>query len=126
MGPRDGADGGIAAPIAGALAVAAALLLACLWTPAAWASASDRGNAQVAFTARGSVEQIQVTGANPGQGLRLIDRRGDVVDAERGGSLGGIVSRHVRPGGGYRVRQPGGAESASLRVLPRRSAPPDT
>jgi predicted acyl esterase len=126
MGPRDGADGGIAAPIAGALAVAAALLLACLWTPAPWASASDRGNAQVAFTARGSVEQVQVTGANPGQRLRLIDRRGDVADAEKAGSLGGIVFRHVRPGGGYRVRQHGGAESASLRVLTRRSAPPDT
>ena len=52
-----------------------------------------------------------------GQRLKLVNRRGEVVDSQRAGSLGGIVFRHVTPGGGYRVRQRGGGESPALRVL---------
>jgi len=93
---------------------------------AAWAGAPTSGAAQVDFTARGSVEQVQLTGANPGQRLKLVDRRGEIVESKRAGSLGGIVFRHVRPGRGYRVRQSGGAESSAFRVLTPRPAPPDT
>jgi uncharacterized protein len=110
----------------GVLAATAALLLAAAFAPAAWAGGAARGTEQVAFKARGSVEQVQVTGANPGQQLKLVDRRGAVVDSQRAGSLGGIVFRHVPPGGGYRVRQSGGGESPAFRVLTARPAPPNT
>jgi predicted acyl esterase len=115
--PREGAIGR-AASIAGALAAAAAVLLFAL--PLASASA------QVAFTARGSVEQVHVTGANPGQQLRLINGGGKVVRTQRAGSLGGIVFRRLQPGGGYHVRQGNGQQSPSLRVLTDQSAPPNT
>lgn len=73
--------------------------------------------------ARGSVEQVQVTGAVPGQAVKLL--RGDSrVDSRRAGELGGVVFRKVEPGRGYRVRQ-AGAEDGPVRVLTDRSAPPD-
>ncbi len=103
---------------AGALALAAAMLFGV--------ALADAAPAKVAFTARGSVEQVQVTGADAGQRLKLINRRGKVVDSERAGSLGGIVFRHVTPGGGYRVGQSRGGKSPRLRVLTDRSAPPST
>jgi uncharacterized protein len=113
----DGLNRGVAR-LAGALALVAAMLFG-----AAGASAAP---AKVAFTARGSVEQVQVTGADAGQRLKLINRRGKVVDSQRAGSLGGIVFRHVKPDDGYRVGQSGGGKSPTLRVLPDRSAPPST
>jgi predicted acyl esterase len=107
------------APVAAIAAVAAVLLLALVQASAAWAGG-------VAFKARGSVEQAHVTGANPAQQLRLVDRGGRVVAARRAGSLGGIVFRRVPPGTGYRVRQANGAASSPFRVLSDRSAPPST
>jgi predicted acyl esterase len=77
--------------------------------------------AAAAFTARGSVQQVHVTGAKPGSRLTLVDRRGHVVGSQRAGSLGGAVFREVKPGAGYRVGQ-----SRRLTVLPDRSAPPST
>ena len=77
-----------------------------------WSASPAVGQEQATFTARGSVEQVHVTGATPGQRLKLIDRGGDVVDSRVVGSLGGAVFRHVEPGGGYRVRGPGGSERA--------------
>jgi predicted acyl esterase len=81
--------------------------------------------AQGALTVRGSVEQVQVTGATPGQRLKLIDRRGEVVDSRAAGPLGGAVFRHVDPGGGY-VISAQGVKSERFRVLTTRSAPPNT
>jgi predicted acyl esterase len=114
MNPREGAPGRLRVA-AGALAVLALL------------SGALAGTA-TAFTARGSAEQVQVTGALPGELLKLIDRRGATVDRREAGSLGGIVFRHVDPGPGYRVREAGkgGAESPRFTVLSTRSAPPDT
>ncbi len=106
----------------GTLAVAVVLMLA----PAAAASQPSSKGAQAGFTARGSAEQVQVTGASPGERLKLIDRGGGVVGTKRAGSLGGIVFRRVDPGGGYRVRGPRGVESPALRVLTNRPEPPDT
>ena len=74
---------------------------------------------------RGSVEQVQVTGAEPGASVRLVDRRGRSVATQAAGALGGAVFRTVRPGRGYRV-QTGGSTSAAVRVLSKRSAPPTT
>jgi predicted secreted Zn-dependent protease len=71
--------------------------------------------AAAAFTARGSVEQVHVTGAKPESRLTLVDRRGHVVGSQRAGSLGGAVFRDVKPGAGYRVGQ-----SRRLTVLPGR------
>jgi uncharacterized protein len=114
VNPRDGASCRRRVAAGGVAAIAALSLVLA-------ASAS-------AFTARGSVEQVQVTGASPGQVLKLVDRRGVAVDKRAAGSLGGIVFRKVDPGRGYRVRQPGqqGASSPPFTVLSTRSAPPDT
>ena len=88
----------------------------CAGAPPALAGVSE-------LNARGSVEQVQVTGAEPGQAVRLL--RGDLrVDSQRAGSLGGVVFRKVEPGRGYRVRQ-GTSEDGPVRVLTDRSAPPD-
>ena len=65
MEPRDRVHGRVAftAAILGALAIVALL-------SASLASASDRGVLQVPFTVRGSAEQVELTGANPGQKLK--------------------------------------------------------
>jgi predicted acyl esterase len=76
------------------------------------------------LTARGSAEQVQVTGAAPGARLTLLDRHGTRVAVQRAGRLGGAVFREVRPGH-YRVRAPG-ARTRLLRVFSTRSAPPST
>jgi predicted acyl esterase len=100
-----------------ALAVVAATLLAA---PAAAARPAD-------FTAHGSVQQLYVTGARPGQRLLLLDRRGRLVRSQRAGSLGGIVYRDVPVGGGYRVATANREFlSAPVTVVPDRSAPPST
>ena len=75
---------------------------------------------------RGSVEQVQVTGAPHGARVVLV-RKGEHVAARRAGRAGGVVFRSVRPGGGYRVRVAGRhGRSRAVRVLSTRSAPPST
>jgi len=75
----------------------------------------------------GSVQQVFVTGASPGERLVLVNRRGATVGTQVAGSLGGAIFRGIRPGPGYRVR-PAGAGSATraVTVLPDTSAPPST
>jgi predicted acyl esterase len=99
---------------AGSVAVLAAALLLLALVAASAASAK--------VVARGSVEQIQVTGARKGAQLTLTDRRGRRVERRRAGALGGAVFRDVAPGTGYRVT---GARGA-VTVLSDRSAPPST
>ena len=123
MEPKEGVSGGVVSLIA-AMTVIALMLAAPAAAIAAEGSAA-RGDQSVAFTARGSVEQVYATGANPGQKLELIDRGGEVVGAKRAGSLGAVLFRRVEPGGGYRVRERSGAESPPLRVLTTRAKPPD-
>lgn len=74
---------------------------------------------------RGSVEQVQVTGATPRSKVVLLDRRGRRVGTDRVGALGGALFRGVRPGAGYRVRA-GRRVSRAVAVLTTRSAPPST
>ncbi len=76
------------------------------------------------LTARGSVEQVQVTGATPGGDVKLR-LGGDVVDSKPAGELGGVVFRKVEPGNGYTVRA-AGTVTPALRVLTTRSKPPST
>ena len=86
------------------------------------------------LTAGGSVQQVYVTGASPGERLVLVNRHGAAVASQTAGSLGGAIFRGLRPGPGYRVRPAagggagGGAGPATraVTVLPDRSAPPST
>ncbi len=76
-----------------------------------------------ALTARGSAEQVQVTGATPGAEVKLV-KNGSLVATRSGGELGGVVFRKVEPGGGYAVRSEG-TTTDSFRVFSNKSAPPD-
>jgi predicted acyl esterase len=89
------------------------------------ARAGRTASAGAHFSARGSVEQVDVTGARAGARLTL-SRRGHVVAAQRVDSLGGALFRHVKSGPGYRVAQPppGAARSNTITVLSSRAAPP--
>ena len=77
------------------------------------------------YIARGSVEQVYVTGAPVRALLRVVNQRGATVSSQRADSLGGVLFRNIAPGRGYRVRL-STAQSGPLTVLPDRSAPPST
>jgi predicted acyl esterase len=100
-------------------------VLAVMCATAAGALASVAHQA-AAFTARGSAEQVDVTGVAPGAQLLLINRAGRQVASQAADSLGGIVFRNVTPGSDYRVRQPGGDTSGALTVFSNRPAPLST
>ncbi|MEZ5155277.1 MAG: CocE/NonD family hydrolase [Solirubrobacterales bacterium] len=102
-----------------ATAIAAILFLA-----AACALSAARADAGVsALTARGSAEQVQVTGATPGAKVKLL-RDGERVAVRSGGELGGVVFRKVEPGRGYAVRSEG-TTTAPFRVFSTKPKPPD-
>jgi len=96
-----------------AVAIAAALVAA----PGAFAGVS-------ALDARGSAEQVEVTGATPGATVTLL-RDGAEVASRPGGELGGVVFRHVDPGAGYTVRSQG-TVTAPVRVFGTGGRPPST
>ena len=98
-------------------AFAAALTIAVL-LPAAASAANGLG-------VHGSVNQVYVTGAQPGTSLRLIDRKGKKVSSKPVGSLGGVVFRGVPAGKGYRVRAADGSKSVRVGVMRDRAAPKD-
>lgn len=98
------------------LLVCGAVAMTCL------ASAASAG----AFTARGSVQQVYVTGAAAGAQMSLLDSQGATVASQVADPLGGLLFRHVSPGDGYRVRlESDGSESGPLTVHPDTSAPWD-
>ncbi len=99
------------------------LALTALAIPGSAGAASNASKAP-AFSARGSAEQVDVTGLSPGDEAKLVAKSGKLVDTRKAGSLGGIVFRKVKPGSGYRVKGPGGEKSGKLTVLTTRSAPP--
>ncbi|HEY8763327.1 MAG TPA: CocE/NonD family hydrolase [Solirubrobacteraceae bacterium] len=110
-------------------AILIVLLAALLWCGAAPAGAQVRTSTYSAasFRARGSVEQVDVTGARAG--ARLLLWRGTHRVASQGvDPLGGALFRGVTPGAGYRVSQPppGAARSKRIAVLSTRPAPPST
>ena len=82
-------------------------------------------SADAKLAARGSVRQVQVTGATPGAAVDLVNRRGDLVATLKAGELGGAVFRDVRAGTGYRIRQDD-RRSKPLTVLTKRPKPPST
>ena len=79
-----------------------------------------------ALSAHGSVDQVYVTGGQPGTSMRLLDRHGRRVSSKIVGTLGGVVFRRVPPGKGYRVRAADGSTSGRVAVMSDRSAPPST
>lgn len=79
--------------------------------------------AEAKLAVRGSVEQVQVTGAKPKAKVVLLDDHDRVVAARRARALGGLVFREVRPGTGYRVRSRG-RTTHRVTVLTTRSEPP--
>src|SRR3954451_3630879 len=89
------------------------------------ALACATGVAAAAMNAHGSVEQVYVTGLDPGAKAVLLDSGGDRVATRHVTSLGAVLFREVKPARASRV-QAGGAKSAPLTVMTRRSAPPDT
>jgi predicted acyl esterase len=91
----------------------------------AGAAAGTGGGSGPAFSARGSVEQVYVTGLHPRQRASLLHRSGRTVATKRANGLGGLLFRRVQPGRGYRIRA-GGVRSGPLRVLSTRPAPPST
>jgi predicted acyl esterase len=79
----------------------------------AMASAATTTN----MVARGSDEQVYVTGAKPGATLGLYNAKGQRVATQPVNYLGGALFRTVKPGKGYRVRVlPHGPRSAPLTV----------
>jgi predicted acyl esterase len=76
------------------IGVTSTLVAFAVWLVAA-ASAS-------AFTAQGSVEQVDVTGLAPNAQVSLL-KKSATVDTQNANSLGGLLFRNVKPGGGYRV-----------------------
>jgi predicted acyl esterase len=101
-----------------AVPVLAAMLAIGLMVPRAASAANGLG-------VHGSVNQVYVTGAQPGTSLRLIDRKGGKVSSKPVGGLGGVVFRRVPAGKGYRVRAADGSLSVRVGVMRDRSAPGD-
>ncbi len=89
------------------------------------AIAPASASAANALGVHGSVNQVYVTGAQPGTSLRLVDRKGKKVSTKPVGSLGGVVFRGVPAGKGYRVRAADGSFSVRVGVMRDRAAPKD-
>jgi predicted acyl esterase len=106
--------------------VGVTLVAAFAGVPASASASSPASPAAAHLAAGGSVQQVYVTGARPGERVALVNRRGATVSVLPAGSLGGLIFRGVKPGSGYRVRPAaGGAASRAVTVLPDRSAPPN-
>ena len=103
-------------------------LLACLAAFAvALVGAGAASAADPSFNARGSVEQVYVTGLAPGADVSLLDSGNHVVASDEANAEGGLLFREVTPGDGYRVRlTETGETSGPLTVLTKQSAPPST
>ena len=90
------------------------------------ATVGSASAAEPTFSARGSVEQVYVTGLSPGEQVSLQNSAGSTIETRQANSLGGSLFRNVPPGGGYRVRTSDGTESGALPVLTVPTAAPST
>jgi predicted acyl esterase len=77
------------------------------------------------FTARGSVEQVWLVEATPGEELRLVASDGSVVETGLADELGSRIFRKVPIGEDYRVEAGAGADRRSTGPLSVRG-PDDT
>ena len=82
---------------------------------------------QVAATlhVQGSVNQVAVTGATPGDGAELRDRHGGVVEQAPIDDLGSVLFRKVPAGKGYVVAV-GSATSGPVTVTKPTDVPPQS
>ncbi|HZS39153.1 MAG TPA: CocE/NonD family hydrolase, partial [Polyangia bacterium] len=78
-----------------------------------FAACSD-GNAR--FTVRESVEQLQVTHAEPGAMLGVFDATGAMTQSGTTDVMGSLMFRHVAPASGYTVRTLSGARETSRHL----------
>jgi uncharacterized protein len=79
------------------------------------------------FTARGSAEQVYVTGLAPSEQVSLLNSAGTTIATRPATAQGGVLFRDVPPGTGYRVRPAAGGEASDpLTVLSTQPAPPTT
>jgi predicted acyl esterase len=83
--------------------VASGVLVAAAPPPAHAASALAAPQAAPSLQVQGSVNQVAVTGATPGDGAELRDRHGEVVDQAPIDDLGSVLFRNVPAGTGYVV-----------------------
>jgi len=95
------------------ISVVTAMLAGLVGAGAASAGSAPEGSALVA---RGSVNQVQVTGLPARTQVELIDRTGRRVAEQAANTLGGALFREVAPGSGYRVRVAHGPSSGPLTV----------
>ena len=84
--------------------------------------AGPGASASAGFTARGSVEQVYVTGLTPGESVTLAAPDGSPAQVGTANDLGGLLFRNVTPGEGYRVHA-GGDASPPLTVRDDTPAP---
>jgi predicted acyl esterase len=78
------------------------------------------------FTARGSAEQVYVTGLPAGAQASLLTSAGTTLYTQNADSLGGLLFRNVPAGKGYRVQlDPNGPKSGSITVHSDAAAPWD-
>jgi len=66
-----------------------------------------------AYTGRGSVQQLYVVDAEPGQELSLVDATATLLATGTADAQGTYIFRDVPAGAGYTVRSPAGADTAA-------------
>jgi uncharacterized protein len=77
-----------------------------------------------AFTARGSVNQVDVTGVAANAQMSLLSKSGATVYTQNADAQGGLLFRNVKPGPGYRVRVvSSGEEMGGIAVHTAAAAP---
>ncbi|MDX6288185.1 MAG: uncharacterized protein QOG53_3670 [Frankiales bacterium] len=99
----------------------ATALIAGLFAAVSTATASPSAPG---FTARGSAEQVYITGLAPDAQVALLNSSGQQVATQSADSLGGLLFREVAPGTGYRVRVlSSGQQSGPITVHTTQAAP---
>jgi predicted acyl esterase len=101
-------------------AICAVLAIATL---APVAAAAETAAPTASFTVQPSVDQVAVTGADPGAKVVLRDASGKAVARHRVDALGSALFRDVTPGAGY-VVSVDGTDAAPVTVLDPGEAPP--
>ncbi len=77
-----------------------------------------------AFEAKGSVEQVYVTGLAANAQMSLLDPHGKTVSTQSADPLGGLLFRDVKPASGYRVRLVSTSETSEPITVHTQAAAP--
>ncbi len=95
--------------------------VAVLVASAAWLVASATASA---FSAQGSVEQVYVTGLEPGAQVSLLRSGVETVATQNADSEGGLLFRNVTPEPGYRVKLTATEEESEPLTVHSQAAEP--